>query len=99
MEKKSLSRLAVAGILAGGFALAGCNEATGSKAPAKEGIEGSATLAAFQAECAKLGGAFKAHDCSGMNECKGHSFADGRPVASHECKGHSSCAGGSCVEP
>lgn len=98
MEKKSLSRLAFAGILAGSFALAGCNEATSSQAPAKDGIAGAATLAAFQAECAELGGTFKAHDCSGLNDCKGHSFAEGKAVASHDCKGHSSCAGGSCLE-
>lgn len=99
MDKKSLSRLAIAGIMAGGFALAGCNEATGAKAEPKSGIAGASTLSAFQAECAKLSGAYKAHDCSGLNDCKGHSFAEGKDVASHECKGQSSCAGGSCVEP
>ena len=100
MEKKSLSRLALAGIMAGGFALTACEKsATAPKTESKTGIAASTTLSAFQAECAKLNGTFKTHDCSGMNECKGHSFAEGKEVASHECKGHSTCAGGSCIEP
>lgn len=98
MDKKSLSRLAIAGIMAGGFALTGCNETTGTKTETKTGIAGASTVAAFQSECAKLNGMFKAHDCKGLNECKGHSFAEGKEVASHDCKGLSSCMGGSCIE-
>jgi hypothetical protein len=98
MEKQSLTRLAIAGILAGGFALSGCDDKMTAPKAAQTGIAGSTTLSAFQSECTKLGGTFKAHDCNGMNECKGHSFAEGKDVASHDCKGMSSCAGGSCIE-
>jgi hypothetical protein len=99
MDKKAFGKLALAGIMAGGFLLAGCDDGASAKAgPTGTGIVAAKTLADFQAECAKTGGAFKAHDCSGLNECKGHSFQEGKAVASHECKGHSSCQGGSCIE-
>lgn len=87
----------MAGIMAGGFALTACDDSTSSNTD-KTGIAAAKTLADFQAECAKVGGAFKAHDCQAMNECKGHSFQEGKGVATHDCKGHSSCEGGSCIE-
>jgi hypothetical protein len=99
MEKKTLSRLAIAGILAGGFALTGCDKSTSPKEETgATGIAAAKTLTEFQTECTTLGGTYKAHDCSGMNECKGHSFQEGEGVASHDCAGHSSCMGGSCIE-
>jgi hypothetical protein len=100
MEKSALTRLAIAGIMAGGFLLTGCENGTSSQPAASNGtgITAAKTLAAFQTECSKLGGTFKAHDCSGQNECKGHSFQEGKDVAAHDCAGHSSCQGGSCIE-
>ncbi|MEO6096951.1 MAG: hypothetical protein ABIW76_15245 [Fibrobacteria bacterium] len=98
MDKLSLTRLAIAGMIAGGFALTACEDSTSSKAKDNTGIAAAKTLTEFQAECAKSGGAFKAHDCQSMNECKGHSFQEGKGVALHECKGHSACQGGSCIE-
>lgn len=98
MEKRSLTRLAIAGMIAGSFALTACEDSTSSKTDAKTGIVAAKTLAEFQAECAKLGGAFKTHDCQSMNECKGHSYQEGKGIAIHDCKGHSACQGGSCVE-
>lgn len=98
-EKSSLARLALAGIMAGGMFLTACEKS--STAPAtdtKAGITSAKTAAAFQAECAKVGGTFAAHDCSGLNSCKGHSFQEDKGVALHECKGHSACKGGSCIE-
>lgn len=98
MDKRSLTRLAIAGMMAGSFALTACEDGTSSKTEPKTGIAAAKTLAEFQAECAKSGGAFKAHDCQAMNECKGHSYQEGKGVAVNECKGHSACQGGSCVE-
>lgn len=98
MEKNALSRLAIAGLMAGGLALTACENSTSSKPDTKTGIAAAKTLADFQSECTKLGGAFKSHDCSAQNECKGHSYQEGKGVATHECKGHSACQGGSCIE-
>lgn len=98
MDKRSLTRLAIAGMMAGGFALTACEESTSAKTADMTGIAAAKTLAAFQAECEKAGGTFKSHDCQAMNECKGHSFQEGKGVATHECKGHSACQGGSCIE-
>ncbi len=98
MEKRSLARLAMAGIVAGGFALTACNESTSSKTETPAGIAAAKTLGDFQAACEQAGGMFKNHDCQSMNECKGHSYQEGKGIASHECKGHSACKGGSCVE-
>jgi hypothetical protein len=98
MEKKAWTKMAMAGIMAGGCLLAGCEKSPSEPAQTGTGITAAKTLTDFQSECTKLGGAFKAHDCSGMNECKGHSFQEGK-VATHDCKGLSSCMGGSCIEP
>ena len=96
MEKRSLTQLALAGMMAGGFALSACEDnMSGKTDPA---INGAKTMAEFQTACEKLGGMFKTHDCQGLNECKGHSFADDKGVAVHDCKGHSTCKGGSCIE-
>lgn len=98
MDKNSLTRLALSGMLAGGFALSACEKsATGSNTPAT-GIAAAKTLADFKAECEKSGGSYKAHDCQGMSDCKGYSFQEGKGVTQHECKGHSACMGGSCQE-
>lgn len=98
MDKRSLTRLAIAGMMAGGFALTACEDSTSSKTEDKTGIVAAKTLADFQAECTKLGGTFKTHDCQSLNECKGHSYQEGKGVALHECKGQSACQGGSCIE-
>lgn len=98
MDKRSLTRLAIAGMMAGSFAITACEDGTSSKTEDKGGIAAAKTLAEFQAECAKSGGTFKAHDCQAMNECKGHGYQEGKGVAVHECKGHSACQGGSCIE-
>ncbi|MDQ3003060.1 MAG: hypothetical protein M3Y08_17580 [Fibrobacterota bacterium] len=98
MDKRSLTRLAIAGMMVGGFALTACEDSTSSKADAKTGISAATTLAAFQAECQKNSDTFKSHDCKAMNECKGHSYQEGKGVAQHECKGQSACQGGSCIE-
>ncbi len=99
MERKSLTRLALAGIMAGSFALTACEkDSTGPKTETKTGITAATTLSAFQAECTKAGGAFAAHGCSGLNDCKGHSYLEGKEVSAHDCKGQSTCAGGSCIE-
>ena len=98
MDTQSLTRMALAGMMAGAFALTGCEKGTESnKTPA--GITGAKTLAAFETECAKLNGTFKTHDCQAMNTCKGHSFSETNTVAAHDCQGHSTCKGASCVEP
>lgn len=100
MDKQSLTRLALSGMMAGGMFLTACEKS--STAPAAEtpktGITAAKTVGDFQTECTKIGGTFAAHDCSGLNSCKGHSFQEGEGVASHDCKGHSSCKGGSCIE-
>jgi hypothetical protein len=96
-ETKGLGALAAAGILMGGIALSACDKTTSPKEEAS-GIAAAKTLAEFQAECAKLGGSFAAHDCSGKNDCKGHSYLEGEGVSAHDCAGHSSCQGGSCIE-
>jgi hypothetical protein len=100
MDKQSLTRLALSGMMAGGLFLTACEKS--STAPVAEttktGITAAKTVGDFQAECTKIGGAFSTHDCNGMNSCKGHSFQEGEGVASHDCAGHSSCKGGSCLE-
>ncbi len=99
MDKHSFTRLAIAGIMAGGLTMTGCEHNTSSNTEtATGGITAAKTLAEFQAECAKMGGTFMAHDCAGMNECKGHSYEEGKGVATHDCQGKSSCHGGSCQE-
>ena len=98
MDKRSLTQLAIAGMMAGSFALTACESGTSSKDMDAAGISGAKTLAEFQAECTAAGGTFASHDCQAMNECKGHSYQEGKGVAEHECKGHSACQGGSCVE-
>ena len=100
MEKKPFapfSRLALAGILAGGLSVAGCAKDT-TTAPQAKAITSAKTLAAFEGECAKLGGQLVAHDCKGHNECKGYSYQEGMAVGAHDCKGLSGCAGKSCIE-
>ncbi len=100
MKKNLLCQLALAGIIAGGSTLIGCESSTASAdKPAATGITAAKTVTEFQAECTKLGGASAIHDCKTLNSCKGFSFQDGKGVASHECKGHSECKGASCVEP
>ncbi len=98
MDKKILTRLALAGMMSGSLALTACEDSTSSKDETAKGIAAARTLEDFKKECADLGGTFKAHDCSAMNECKGHSYQEGKGVVQHECKGHSACMGGSCVE-
>ncbi len=99
MDKRSLTRLALAGMVAGGFALSACDDGASSNNEGKAtGIAAAKTLEQFQKECADAGGMFKSHDCQAMNDCKGHSFQEGKGVATHDCKGHSACKGGSCVE-
>lgn len=98
MDTRSLTRLAIAGMMAGSIALTGCEDSTSGKMEEKTGISSAKTIAEFQSECLKIGGTFKNHDCQAMNDCKGHSYQEGKGVAQHECKGHSACQGGSCVE-
>lgn len=98
MDKHSLTRLALAGIMAGGLTLTACEDSASSKEGMTGGISSAKTLSAFQMECEKMGGTFKTHDCNAMNDCKGHSYQEGKGVAEHECKGHSACQGGSCIE-
>jgi hypothetical protein len=99
MDKQSLTRLALSGIMAGGLLLTGCDNGTSPKAETNAtGITAAKTLATFKNECEKLGGAYSTHDCSAQNSCKGHSFQTDIGVATHDCKGQSSCQGGSCVE-
>ncbi len=98
MDHRSLTRIALAGIMAGGLTLTACENSTSSKVETATGIASAKTLAAFQSECEKAGGTFKSHDCSAKNECKGHSYQEGKGVAQHDCKGQTACQGGSCIE-
>lgn len=99
MDKSILTRLALAGMMAGSLALTACEDSTSSnKEQNATGIAAARTLEDFKKECAALGGTFAAHDCHGHNECKGHSFQEGKGVDSHACKGQSACQGGSCIE-
>lgn len=98
MDKQSLTRLAIAGMMAGSFTFTACENSTSSAPAPMTGIVAAKTLADFQTECTKLGGTFKTHECQSLNECKGHSYQEGKGVALHECKGHSACKGGSCIE-
>lgn len=97
MDKKHFTRLALAGLMAGSFGMTACDKGTSSN-DEETGITAAKTLAAFQSECEKAGGTFAAHDCTGHNTCKGHSYQEGKGVATHDCQGMSSCEGGSCVE-
>ena len=98
MDKQSLTRLALSGMMAGGLFLTACEKSSTAPVDTTAGITAAKTLGDFQTECTKLGVAFTTHDCKTMNSCKGHSFKDGEGVASHDCKGQTSCKGGSCKE-
>jgi hypothetical protein len=99
MDKRSLTRLAISGIIMGGLALAGCESSTSPKTEAVAPTLTSAkTALEFETACTAAKGMYKAHDCEGMNTCKGHSFQEGKGIATHDCTGKSSCKGGSCVE-
>jgi hypothetical protein len=98
MDKHMLTRLALAGLMTGGLAMTACNKSTSPEAETATGIAGARTLAEFQKECEATGGKFTSHECNGHNECKGHSYQEGKGVDAHDCKGRSACQGGSCVE-
>ena len=101
MKTSKFTQMALSGLMLGGLSLTACDNGTSSsETSAKTGIVAAKTLAEFQTECAKITGSmFKTHDCQGMNSCNGHSYQEGKGVASHDCSGHSACAGGSCIEP
>lgn len=100
MNKKSLTRLALGGIMAGGMLLTGCENST-DPAPASmttKSITAAKTLAEFTEACKAIGGEPKSHDCRTQNTCAGHSFKDG-VVSVQSCTGKSTCVGANCKEP
>ncbi len=101
MNKSTLSKLAMAGIISGSLCIGACaSHDSMSKSPASSsmGISSAKTMAAFNDACTQEGGMAAQHDCKGMNSCKGHSYQEGMAVVHHDCKGQSSCKGASCVD-
>jgi hypothetical protein len=93
MNKSDFAKLALAGLVSSGLGFTACNKGTESKT---EPILNAGNLAAFQAECEKLGGMFAPHSCETMNTCAGYSYQNNVGANKHDCTGKSKCEGGSC---
>ena len=100
MNKQSLTKLALGGIMTAGIMLTGCNSTDPAPTPAKPAILSAKTLADFKTACATIKDAtIKVHDCKGQNTCKGFNYQEGKEVTSQDCTAKSSCVGTSCIEP
>jgi len=103
MDKKMITRLALAGMMAGGLTAAKCQQTTANSPNTGEPVlpfKAQMTLEEFQAACTETAGIFKTTGCNHTNDCKGHAYDKAKtpPVTRTTNEDQNSCQGGACQE-